>query len=363
MKNISELIIDYLILNTRLSIHKLGIFSKTYIEAKIHPIIHEFTPPAFILHFEENYLCKTSAHFIEFVAQKTNTSAQKVAMEIENFAIQINEKLQLSKPVKISLFGVFKKESNGKISFKPDENINLNVESFGLPVFTIKHNEYEEENKKANNPETISVSTTSDGTRQVINNDSKNYSYESRSEKFQRKTKITLPHRKRKPIPKVLIGIFIFCSVISIFYFSGIWKNVYEKAHSLLFYEPETDIVLDVIEPDITTDNKDEGFSENKFFPASDNEQTEVEEKTKVTAIIEEQKFFIVADCFRDSTLAIKRADDLLEQGYNSCIAGQTKQGLHIVAYGGYTDKSEAIKELRNIRQKKDNNAWLYARP
>ena len=53
------------------------------------------------------------------------------------------------------------------------------------------------------------------------------------------------------------------------------------------------------------------------------------------------------------------RVNQLREAGYKARTLGENKYGLHQVVYGSYTDRTEALKELRNIRNTDNPNAWM----
>ena len=69
--------------------------------------------------------------------------------------------------------------------------------------------------------------------------------------------------------------------------------------------------------------------------------------------------FHIVAGAFRIPENAETRVNQLREAGYKARTLGENKYGLHQVVYGSYTDRTEALKELRNIRNTDNPNAWM----
>jgi len=69
--------------------------------------------------------------------------------------------------------------------------------------------------------------------------------------------------------------------------------------------------------------------------------------------------YHIVAGAFRIPENAETRVNQLREAGYKARTIGKNKYGLHQVVYGSYTDRIEALKELRQIRNTDNANAWM----
>jgi len=180
---------------------------------------------------------------------------------------------------------------------------------------------------------------------------------------------ITPKKKKRKKSLAWLFILLIFAASGVALYVTGYWEVVYEKAKSIAGTEAKTNTVEN-------TDNETTATAENlqttsaQTVETPDTSQTIAEDQTQGQAIqatktnepIQSQhhKYFIVADCFRDIQLAEKRAKDLQSQGYSSSVAGKTKQGLHIVTYGGFSEKAEAENMLKDIQKNVQGDSWLY---
>src|SRR6056297_1002546 len=81
-------------------------------------------------------------------------------------------------------------------------------------------------------------------------------------------------------------------------------------------------------------------------------EKTQVQKANKGT-----KKFYIVAGSFRNLEYAKKFNQDLINQGYNSELIGE-RNGMHAVSYNSYKNKSQAVKELQEMRDK-GLQVWL----
>ena len=69
--------------------------------------------------------------------------------------------------------------------------------------------------------------------------------------------------------------------------------------------------------------------------------------------------YHIVAGAFRVPENAESRVKELREAGYKARAIGENKYGLHQVVYGSFTDRVEALNELRQIRTNDNPNAWM----
>ena len=73
-------------------------------------------------------------------------------------------------------------------------------------------------------------------------------------------------------------------------------------------------------------------------------------------------KYHIVAGAFRVEENASKKVNQLLEIGYSARLIGANKYGLHMVVYGSYENRLEAHKNLSNIQQDENKDAWLLVK-
>lgn len=69
----------------------------------------------------------------------------------------------------------------------------------------------------------------------------------------------------------------------------------------------------------------------------------------------------IVAGAFRIRANADKKVGQLRRKGYEATYLGPNKFGLHMVAYGSYTDVDTALDSLRSIKRNISRDAWLLS--
>jgi len=104
---------------------------------------------------------------------------------------------------------------------------------------------------------------------------------------------------------------------------------------------------------------KGEGKADQEASPKETTKATQKEsDKTQVKkASRGEKKYYIVAGSFRNLEYAKKFNQDLIKQGYNSELIGE-RNGMHAVSYNSYKNKSQAQRELQEMRDK-GLQVWL----
>jgi cell division septation protein DedD len=83
---------------------------------------------------------------------------------------------------------------------------------------------------------------------------------------------------------------------------------------------------------------------------------------TRVVTTVEinsNNKFHVVAGCFKIEDNAIKFVALLQQQNINASIIGQNDKGLFVVSCGDFQTRKEANDQLDTLR-KSQPNAWLY---
>lgn len=71
-------------------------------------------------------------------------------------------------------------------------------------------------------------------------------------------------------------------------------------------------------------------------------------------------KFFVIGGSFLVPNNAYRFMDVLESEGYNTRMLFNTRSRFHFVAYEGFSNFDEAVKELRKIQQNVNSKAWLF---
>ncbi len=407
---IKEYIIRFLMKNRSLTISGLGKFAKESTGASIHPVIHEFKPPHAVLVFDEEKDCETTSDFIDLVACDTGMRAQEIHQAIHDFNKHIRNEISQFGKSSVEHLGIFSMSFDHSLMFEADQLLDLHPDSFGLPVFTLP--------QRSSKPESQPVQLTAEVTEAatVLTAESQNDSelpQKVEVEKVDEKVKdeetklissdneilvndheksvrisgeqpdiqeIAQSNNKTKPEetkrkqgrrrPVLIVLLILIAGGGSALYFTGYWEVLYEKARTIAggekivsSAENENNDIKDIPVQVETTAEITDSTAQTEDLPEEieSAETTEPVKESFVSVNTEMQmKYFIVADCFSNLSLAEKRVKNLQAEGYSSSIAGQTKQGLHIVTYVGYADKDQAEAELEKIRNTVKKEAWLY---
>jgi hypothetical protein len=73
-------------------------------------------------------------------------------------------------------------------------------------------------------------------------------------------------------------------------------------------------------------------------------------------------KYHIIAGAFRVEANADKKIKQLREKGFTPTLIGVNKYGLHQVAYESFEERLDALKNLRNIKNTQNPDAWLLVK-
>lgn len=73
----------------------------------------------------------------------------------------------------------------------------------------------------------------------------------------------------------------------------------------------------------------------------------------------ESKPYHVIAGSFQFMENAEKRLNQLKAKGFDAVILGKNKWGLTQVAYGSFVNRSEAFKNLAEVRKSDSKDAWL----
>lgn len=74
----------------------------------------------------------------------------------------------------------------------------------------------------------------------------------------------------------------------------------------------------------------------------------------------EAKQYYIIAGAFRVSNNAEKLVLNLKKKGYDSKILPLNEKGLSPVAFSSYSNRTEAVVNLRLVQKKENKDAWLF---
>ena len=88
-----------------------------------------------------------------------------------------------------------------------------------------------------------------------------------------------------------------------------------------------------------------------------------VEASSTITPkVIEGEMHYIVAGAFRVKDNANRKIAQLKAQGFNAAYYGTNAYGLHMVTYDSYSNSTDALIALREIKRTESKDAWLLSK-
>lgn len=333
----NQLIKDFLLKHSKLSIKKLGIFEIVYKSAEIHPILHAFTPPGNYVMFAKDEKVD-SDEFANYLSEKQNISYQEATDKIAAWVLELQEKMKTDKTFSLGSLGDFSLDAVGNLIFIPSLDTDISPESYGLESFTfIPSTLHEKEDKSADIPE-------------------------------QEKTILSKPKiRKRKDITLYVLLIIVLLPIVGLGIYAALYTNDFiqikkDISHELTqWFQQKKNKHL---ESKIDSTSTFEVFVEDSYeniSPVSEIdteeeiEEIEEMEEIKVFPVAETGKTYIVLGSFKSEENAHVFLLQKQEEFANIKDLGQGKtSGLWLVGLGPYEET-----EAQQLLSEKKVKGWI----
>ncbi|MFD1094468.1 HU domain-containing protein [Salegentibacter chungangensis] len=283
-----------------------GAFLSQKESAYIDQESQNFYPPKKVVSFNRQ-LRKNDGLLANYIAQAEKISYKEATQKISAFVEQIENSLETEKQVELANIGTLYSNSENSIQFDPAENVNYLTDSFGLSGFQAEMVQ-----------------------REV---------YKKQVEELEEKTPILFtPERRRSRSYLKYAAIGLIALGVSGFAGLNIYSSQVTKHNIAEQQEAESQLQEQIQQATFVIDNP---------LPA-------------VTFKVEKQSgnYHIVAGAFRVEENALKKVDELKEEGYKARHIGANKYGLHQVVYASLQTRSEALQMLREVKSS-NSGAWL----
>ena len=113
----------------------------------------------------------------------------------------------------------------------------------------------------------------------------------------------------------------------------------------------------------VEVDETPENPIENQKSPKVEPNLVQPKQSSEVVKTEENKaKYFIIGGAFEILSNAENFVEDLKNQGFDAEIVGLNKYGLYRVSYSGFSERSEASKQLKLIKKEKNPSAWILAK-
>ena len=326
----------------------LGGFIKANIPARIIHTSHEFFPPSGTLAFNSG-LAANDGLLANHIASVQNTSYREALYEIKKWVEICLDAIHKGEKVTLQGIGELFMNASGRLEFKPSQEINFNLDAFGLPVFIGK----------------------TAGQQTVVVPEIQSSKYRDRNSKLRRLVPETL---KWAAVLAPFIAFVLWGSVNGnmidnyVHNYTGIFswvrstpgKTVNDKATPAPARSNE--LPKQVIQsPASILDAENISFEPGAVSNA---ELDKIKISTKSEAvnpaeIPADQHFFVIGGAFRDQHNALKLIGELREQGYPAAIIDTTPGGLYIVSMKGFNSYDEAQQQLDEVKKSGFASSWI----
>jgi len=292
------------------TVPEFGAFLSQRVPATVHESTNAFYPPKKQLSFNEQIQTNDGllARYIADVEKiPFETATKKIIVRVKSLKSSLTE----GKTLAIENVGELKLNNENKIEFNPSYHLNYLTDAFGLSQF-------------------VSPAVT----REI---------YKEEVEAIEKVIPLTISPEKRKAKPYLKYAAVALIALT----FGGLLSGNYyvSKINS------HNEIAQEEANAQLETKIQEATFIISNPLPAA---TLNVSKQTG--------NYHIVAGAFRVEANCDKKVSRLKDQGFKARKIGVNKYGLHQVVYASFSDRNEALRELRSIRNKNDQEAWLLVK-
>lgn len=292
---------DLLFKNDCVIVPDFGAFLTRYQSATLQSDAHTLYPPKKGVGFNR-LLVENDGLLEQYLTKKITSDTQKSKIFLQTEVSIWHRQLIENKFLSLNGLGDFKVTSDGKWQFFPDAEVNFLPASYGLFPLAARPVLQSEKGVKRITPATQPV---------------------------------------QKPFPAFYKYAAVAVVALGV---SGFWGYDY-YTHQ-------------IEQQNFVTRKKAEKLLDKKIQQAT----FEIAPETRSVALqIETPKFpyHVVAGAFRIEENAHKKVQELLQKGYKSRLLGPNRYGLHQVAFQSFTNRTDALVFLKEIRTQVFPEAWM----
>ncbi|MEJ6791671.1 MAG: SPOR domain-containing protein [Lacinutrix sp.] len=292
------------------TVPEFGAFLSQRVSATVHESTNAFYPPKKQLLFNEQIQTNDGllAHYIADVEKiPFETATEKIAKRVKT----LKSNLTQGETILLENIGELKLNNDSKIEFNPSYHLNYLTDAFGLSQY-------------------VSPSVTREVYKEEIEAIEKIIPLTITPEK--RRTKLYL-----KYAAIALIALTVGGLVSGNYYVSDI--------------NAQNEIAQEEANTQLETQIQEATFIISNPLPAA-------------TLNVSKQSgnYHIVAGAFRVEENCNKKVAELKALGFKARKIGANKYDLHQVVYSSFSNRNEALRELRSVRQSNNKNAWLLVK-
>ncbi|MCA6443437.1 MAG: SPOR domain-containing protein [Bacteroidetes bacterium] len=329
-----------------LVVPEFGAFILNYKSAIVKKTQGVIFPPGYWVSFNSN-IQQNDGQFATYLAKELNIALSDANSHLQGFASYCKAVLANRARITIDGVGFFYYDFENNLCFEPNLNDQFNKENFGLTSIKLEEITEEEPVK--------------------LNFDAKDKTLISLSES-KHQPLITSARKWRKyAFAAVITAISLTMLSIAILNNptkGGMLASMFNSG-SVSQYSPVQYSDIQLVSSN--QGGKDLVFNSNGISELNVNgiELSVVDDKAfinKSSGVVKhkifEGQFQIVVGCFSQVSNAKKLVKQYTQQGVQVYLSGLNSKGMHVVSYGSYTTKEEALTELASIKSNFPN-AWV----
>ena len=297
------------------TVPEFGAFLSQRVSATIHESTNAFYPPKKRLSFNEQ-IQTNDGLLARYIADVEKISFETVTEKIAKRVKSLKSHLTEGEIVSLENIGELKLNNEGKIEFNPSYHLNYLTDAFGLSQL-------------------VSPAVTREVYKQEVEAIEKVIPLTITPEKRTSSSSVSKPYLKYAAV--ALIALTLGGLVSGNYYVSEI--------------KTQNQIAQEEANTQLETKIQEATFVISNPLPAA---TLNVSKRTG--------NYHIVAGAFRVENNCDKKVAQLKELGFKAKKIGANIYGLHQVAYASFTDRNEALRELRTIRRNNNEAAWLLVK-
>ncbi len=317
-----------------------GGFITNRLPSKVNEIQQRVEPARKVIVFNIN-LVQNDGLLASHISQKLSNSFDKANESINEFVNNLKTELALKKHSTLNGIGDFYLNTENKLVFIPEADINFAKETFGLFPITIRRIEREKEKIKiAEKVPARNLPLPFNNTRVKTN---RRWIYGS--------LLIALP---------ILLGVFTQQSGIlqkADFNINTIFNNNRPNISEDKISPPTPELKITTTPvplqlPEAKESKSTEPTPDNKSEPVPVN-------TTNAPGAVANAQYHIIGGSFAVPANATNFIRLLQTKGYKAYLAGTNPGGLAMISYAGFANETEALQFLQKIQQTENSQAWL----
>ena len=269
-----------------------------------------FYPPKKTLSFNEQ-LQKNDGLIANYISEIEKVPYEVAVAKLSKKVKSIKSYLMEGETVHFKNIGELLLNKEGRINFEPSNQINYLADAFGLSSLEVKQ-----------------------VNREV---------YKEEVEALEEAIPLTITPERQKSRPYLrYAAVALIALAVGGFAASSYYVGEVKNHNELAQQEANEQLDEKVQEATFVIDNP---------LPAA-------------TLSVEKQSgnYHIIAGAFRVEANSVKKVKQLRDKGYKARMIGVNRYGLHEVVYASYSDRTEALQSLRDIKRTENQDAWMLVK-